>query len=159
MARGSGRITRTGVSVGKGYVERDGGGYRSETLALEKGIGRGIPMERERSKGGGGGWWRVAGVGGRGEGQGRKIPATSRLICSSAHLYVSRVRAYIFFLPSPVRLHIHMSRMYMRAPARTRVLFVIPMCFIRRSCAFARTTIRRDEVTDDGGGGEEGTRK
>lgn len=64
MARGSGRITRTGVSVGEGYVERDGGGYRSETLAREgnwprdtdgarekhgRGVGRGVRGEGGRA--------------------------------------------------------------------------------------------------------------
>jgi len=72
------------------------------------------------------------------KGQGRKIPATSRLICSSEHLYVSRARIYFSCV---------------RASASTfaRIwAFVIPMCFIHRSFAFARRDSSRS--ANDGGG-------
>jgi len=66
------RITRTGCRGG--YVRGRGGSPRRR---LGKGIGRRKRWSEREAKG-----------------QGRKIPATSRLICSSEHLYVSRARIY-----------------------------------------------------------------
>jgi hypothetical protein len=58
-------------------VTSGGMGRGSTRRRLGKGIGRRKRRSEREAKG-----------------QGRKIPATSRLICSSEHLYVSRARIY-----------------------------------------------------------------
>lgn len=66
---------------------------------LEKGIGRRKRWSEREAKG-----------------QGREIPATSRLICSSAHLYVSRIYACIYFFS------------YIRAPASIYIRTYTGVC-------------------------------
>lgn len=69
-----------------------------------------------------------------------KIPASPWLICSSAHLYISRI-----YFPGGSCIHI-------RACVR---VFVIPTCFMLRSFAFAR----RDSSGSDDYGGDGRERK